>query len=321
MWHIWIVVANYSMRSYISIFLLLFSGSAALSQEVSIEFYESGVLFKEGKDSVLFYQTANKALNGKYKRSNYIHPLYSLDGKILTEDFPADHPHHRGIFWAWHQFFVGDLRIGDGWEIKDFKWEVLHVEELKNKREARSIIANVIWKSPLWLDEDGNEKPLVSENTTITVYPTKKDYRQVDIEISLIAKEPNTRIGGSEDQKGYGGFSPRIRLVDGITFTSPNGPVEPQLFPVESEGWLDISGPLGNEGSIAGMAILSNPKNPGYPNPWILRSKGSMQNAVYPYPGANGVSLSNIEPTILRYRLVIHNGLSASEIASMHKRY
>ena len=34
------------------------------------------------------------------------------DGQVLTEDFPADHLHHRGIFWAWHQVYVGEKAMG-----------------------------------------------------------------------------------------------------------------------------------------------------------------------------------------------------------------
>ena len=35
-------------------------------------------------------------------RSNYIHPLYGVEGEMLTRDWPdGAHPHHRGIFWAW----------------------------------------------------------------------------------------------------------------------------------------------------------------------------------------------------------------------------
>ena len=39
---------------------------------------------------------------------------------------------------------------------------------------------------------------------------------------------------------------------------------------------------------------------------WILRRRGSMQNAVY--PGATPVPLPMEKPLVLRYRLVIHRG-------------
>ncbi len=309
------------MRYFISIFLILFLKHTAISQCVNVQIKDSGVLFKEGSDSILFYQTAQKELNGKYERSNYIHPLYTLDGAYFTEDFPSDHPHHRGVFWAWHQLYVGDKRIGDGWEIKNFKWQVLSVKELKKAGQQKCVKSHVVWKSPLWLDENGNEKPLVSEHTTITVFPKAKNYRQIDIEIALIAQELDLRIGGSEDEKGYGGFSTRIRLVEDMIFTSSTGQIKPQQLPMEAEGWIDISGSVGHDNLIAGITIFSHHKNPGYPNPWILRQKRSMQNAVYPHPGNKAVILSDIEPTLLRYRILVHDGLKPSEISSLFAKY
>jgi hypothetical protein len=62
----------------------------------------------------MFYQQQYKAQQGKYFRCHYIHSLYGLDGEVLTEDFTADHPHHRGIFWGRHQLWFGDKKVGDG---------------------------------------------------------------------------------------------------------------------------------------------------------------------------------------------------------------
>ena len=130
------------------------------------------------------------------------------------------------------------------------------------------------------------------------------------------------RLGGSEDAKGYGGFSARIRLADDMEFTSSTGKVIPDNLPVKAGGWMDISGSVGKGGALAGLSILSHPDNPGYPNPWILRSSKSMQNAVYPYPGATAVPLSQTQPTVLRYRLLIHSGNSkALDISKIYSDY
>ena len=44
----------------------------------------------------------------KFWRMSYIHPLYGLDGDILTQDFPDDHYHHRGVFWTWPNCTAGE---------------------------------------------------------------------------------------------------------------------------------------------------------------------------------------------------------------------
>jgi hypothetical protein len=309
-------------RLFISICLFMSLSNIISAQKINVKIQANAAYFVEGKDSILNYQIADKSLNGTYSRSNYIHPLYTLDGQILTEDFPSDHLHHRGVFWAWHQLYVGDKQIGDAWEIKDFRWEVKSVRELKGQGDAKAIQAEVFWKTTQWIDDEGNEKAVVKEITTIKVYPAENRYRQIDITISILALEENMRIGGSEDEKGYGGFSPRIRLTEDVHFTSTAGEVKPDNLPVEANGWMDISGSYGKRGELAGLSILCHPNNPGYPNPWILRSKRSMQNAVYPFPGASAVPFSENQPTILRYRLLVHEGDSkALDIPAIHADY
>ena len=94
---------------------------------------DEGVLVQESGKKVLFYQQRPRSIAGEYERSNYIHPLYGLDGEILTEDFPRDHLHHRGVFWAWHHVSVGGKKIGDPWEARDFRWGL-----------ARPVVARVL---------------------------------------------------------------------------------------------------------------------------------------------------------------------------------
>ncbi|MDG2280567.1 MAG: PmoA family protein [Flavicella sp.] len=289
------------------------------AQKVEVRIHEDAVYFVENKDSILAYQIAEKSLNGAFKRTNYIHPIYGLDGQKLTEDFPADHPHHRGVFWAWRQLYIGDKRLGNSWEIKDFYWEISSVKELKVLGNAKIIQSKVLWKTNKWLDSDGKKKPVVKEITTIKVYPRENDYRQIDIQISLLALEKNMRIGGSENDKGYGGFSCRVLFPEDIHFTGSKGTIEPNKFPVKSIGWMDFSWGYGKIGPQAGLSILCHPDNPGAQDYWILRAKGSMQNAVYPFPGATSVPLSNKQPTILRYRLLVHQG--NSETIDINKVY
>lgn len=298
--------------------LYIFFGKHLNSEEIQVNITPDQAYFTQGTDSVLAYQISEKSQNGAYKRSNYIHPLYSLNGTVLTEDFPEDHLHHRGIFWAWHQLYIDKKRIGDGWEIKNFSWEVTSVKAIPTTSSAKAIQAEIFWKSNLWLDSSGKPKPFVKENTSITVHPKNHNYRVIDIAISLTALEENITIGGSENDKGYGGFSARIKLPDDIIFTSSSGTQTPTNLPIEASNWMDISGSFEKENQRSGLTILCHKNNPGISNRWILRKKRSMQNAVYPFPGAQPVQLLKNTPTVLRYRLIVHDGdittLNRSEI-------
>ena len=278
----------------------------ATQNPINISQTDEGFSIAEGEEQVMFYQRQHKSIDGKYTRANYIHPLYGLDGEILTEDFPADHLHHRGVFWGWHQVWLGDKKLGDSWAAIDFFWDVYDAEILTLDSQSRALRLGMYWKSPLLTDANGKQQAFVKETTTIRVYRAEGDIRKIDFQIELLALKDNMRLGGSEDAKGYGGFTTRIPLPDGLAFTGTNGPVEPTNLSVEAGPWLDFSGNLGGRGKTSGLAILCHNSLPGYPQRWILRRKGSAQNPVF--PGSQPVPLSRERPLVLRYRLIIHRG-------------
>ncbi|HEC03592.1 MAG TPA: hypothetical protein ENI81_08650 [Phycisphaerales bacterium] len=299
--------SEFLIVSAILIILSVSAGQVAAAQHaIEISPTDEGLVITEGRDKVMVYQRKHKSLDGKYTRANYIHPLYGLDGQILTEDFPRDHLHHRGVFWAWHQLWLGDVKVGDPWATVDSRWNVYHAKVSTPDSESRALRLGVYWKSPLRTDSAGKQVPLVKETTTITVHRTKDDMRKIDFQIELLAMLDDMRLGGSEDAKGYGGFSTRIKLPQGLAFTGTDGPVEPTTLSLEAGPWIDISGKLGESDKISGLAILVHSSNPGYPHPWILRRKGSCQNAAW--PGRDPVPLSREKPLVLRYRLIIHRG-------------
>ncbi|SHF32357.1 Methane oxygenase PmoA [Mariniphaga anaerophila] len=285
------------------LFLILFS--FGLNAQVTMKKEEGGFLFLEKGEKILFYQTAMKDYQGDYQRCNYIHPLWGVDGAVLTEDFPVDHLHHRGIFWAWHQVWIDGQRIGDPWEIKDFEQKVSDVEFRMQKDGIGVFKAEVDWLSDKWV-KDERKVPYVTESTTVTIHPKKDNYRRIDFQISLLAREKKLSIGGSEDAKGYSGFSVRMVLPEDVQFTGEKGKVEPKTNAVESPGYVNVSGSMGKNGKRSGIVMVDNPSNPGYPQPWILRPKNSMQNAAF--PGNGTVPVLTSVPLVLNYSLLVYSG-------------
>ena len=260
---------------------------------------------RQDTNLVFIYQKKPKTLDGTYVCNNYIHPLYNLNGDVMTEEFPPDHPYHRGVFWAWHQLYVDGKRLGDGWTNDSIVQNVVSVKYEEGNDRVR-LKTDVSWRSLVY----GNGKPFMNEKTIITVYKADSSLRKIDFEIKLTAAVPNLEIGGSADQKGYGGFCIRMRLPEGLIFTSDNGPVTPQELQVKAGPWMDFSGRFDLTPQLSGITILCHPSLPDYPEPWILRQKGSMQNAVF--PGRERIEIPVNKPVVLRYRLVIHAGDAGS---------
>src|SRR6185312_12500644 len=102
----------YKVISIVFCQVILLSGTG-FGQQFAVTKSEEGVRVIENGKNVLFYQTHPKSLDGKYERAGYVHPLYGLNGEVLTEDFPDDHPYHHGIFWTWHQILLKDKKVAD----------------------------------------------------------------------------------------------------------------------------------------------------------------------------------------------------------------
>ena len=113
-------------------------------------------------------------------RSDYIHPLYGLEGEMLIRDWPeGGHPHHRAIFWAWPDVEYGNER-GDIYALQRiFARPTGHLELINGPVYAQIDAEN------LWMWEDS--LPIVRENALIKVYRATETTRIIDLTIQLVA--------------------------------------------------------------------------------------------------------------------------------------
>ena len=275
--------------------------SVFVSAQINMKRVDEGILFTEGGKKVAFY-VKDEPKNLDKGRTNYFHPVYLPDGTEITENAPADHLHHRGIFWAWHQILIDGRKIGDEWMMDRFIQDVKSVEFARLPDGIGSFKTLVNWKSPDY--EDGS-KAFMEERASILFFPQKKNYRVIQFEISLKALVDHLELGGSDDVKGYGGFSVRMKLPGDVSFSSSTGAVEPQNEAVKAGDNMDISGSLAKDGGHGGVLIYSSNDFPTA-DQWILRKEKSMQNAVW--PGRKPVAISTTEPIVLRYAVVLYSG-------------
>lgn len=293
------------MRILLAVILFQWMAVSPLLAQITMEKKDGGILILDRGKKVFFYQMEPLSAEGRYERRHYIHPLWGINGTVLTEDFPHDHLHHRGIFWAWHQVWIGDKQIGDPWELVDFDQKIAEVEFRSRQDRTGLLNLKVNWFSDKWV-KNGIKAPYLEENTTITIHPQIRNYRRIDFEVSLLGLEKNLFIGGSNDEKGYSGFSVRMVLPEDIRFSGPSGEVEPEVTAVDSPGYINIGGSMDEEGTRAGIVIIDHPDNPGYPQSWILRKKDSMQNAAF--PGNSLLPVSSSHPLVLKYSLLVYAG-------------
>ncbi|GGF29217.1 DUF6807 family protein [Echinicola rosea] len=289
---------------------LLFSCTHA--QKFSFEKSAEGIMLTENGQPRYFYQTAPKSLDGNYPRANYVHPLYGLDGEVLTEDFPADHLHHRGIFWTWHQLYVNGKRIADPWFCEGISWKVINSEETIQGPQA------TLQSTVQWLADSLQNTPVLEEKVKITFERLEADAFSLTFDVTLTSLVEGVQLGGSEDAKGYGGFSPRIKLPDDVTFHSEGKSISPQNLPVQAGPWMNLTGTFDGTTS-SNITIMGEPdKLPSYQG-WILRSANSMQNIAF--PGKEPIALPKGAPLHFRNMILVHRQCSTEEIDEYYRQF
>jgi hypothetical protein len=228
-------------------------------------------------------------------RSDYIHPLYGLNGEMLTRDWPdGGHPHHRGIFWAWPEVELGSQR-GDLYALQRVFARPTGKVEATDGPVFAQLVAENLW---MWDDEE----PIVRETAAIRVFRKAAGSRIIDISIKLEALKDSITIA-TRGTNSYGAFNLRMQSPDSQNISHHTD--EQGSVPLRS--WADFSGVFHGEHSPSGVMVLQYGKNPEYPGPWQEYPDLSWIQPVFPSHGTR-YPIRKDNPLILRYRLIVHTG-------------
>ena len=253
-----------------------------------------------------------------YARGDYIHPVYGPNGEALTDDYSMNHPHHRGICWAWPVVcWKGESR--DIWAVRVLPEEPggiwarpVSLDRVEGGPALALIEAENVWK---W----GDEEPVVQEFVTIRAFRAKGRCRFIDVEVRLIALVDDLSIGGRPGA-GYGGFTFR-------TYPEFDGrKIDMHIDPANAEprqAWFHLTGNFPDGKGAAGMVLMEHTSNPDYPSYPDPQNSDKIPGA-YPrwrtvqpaWPGDRKVPLAKDKPLVFKHRLWIHPGLSNDKTLS-----
>jgi hypothetical protein len=248
---------------------------------------------------VLVYNRAMMLKEGvaeKYRRACYVHPLHDLDGVVLTDDFPKDHFHHRGLFWAWPRVKpAGESKDCDIWACAGGGQRFQSVLG----KETGPVCARLGLSSAWFV---GGRK-VVDEAVWLTVFRAGDTGRAMDVDLRLKAVDQPVVIGGRE-KKGYGGFTLRFAPRQEQVLWTKDGKL-PKDADHDRYPWADYSAKFGGTDRVSGAAIFDHAQNAGFPNTWCLRNYGILSPT---YPGEGTHELTPGQALRLRYRVWIHRG-------------
>ncbi len=278
---------------------LVLPGAESRGAFVFREVSSTGLELSEGGSPVFVYNFGmilGKGFPESMRRSSYLHPVYAPNGVTLTDDFNPDHPHHRGIFWAWTDVTV-DGKKGDMWTVKGpfqnrfVAWKA---------RETTDTTARLAVENG-WFDGD---RKFVKEDVEIVTHRAEGGRRVLEFTLRWEAiRQPVEIAGTSEGKKGFSGFCFKFARPDGgkPVIVTEEG-VARKDGVMARHAWAELSGTY--QGRPAGARIEDQPSNPGYPrNGWLMRHQLCCLNVSY--PGLQPVTLTPGKPLELRYRVTL----------------
>lgn len=254
---------------------------------------QTSLKLSEGSKHVLTYNYGMMLAPGvppDRRRSAYIHPVVGLDGEIISDDFPRDHYHHRGIFWAWpHVYFEGktyDLWTIQGIHARFEKWLT---------RETGPAYALIGVQNGWYI----GDRKVLTETVWLQVFPAGQTGRAIDIHLTFQPEDKPVLIEGTHARsKGYGGYNFRFAPRTETVMTTDKGrlPEDDNRTPF---AWADYSARFDGATARSGAAVFPHPKNPDLPGGWCLRHYGFVGTA---WPGLEKLTITRDKPLVLQYR-------------------
>jgi hypothetical protein len=277
---------------------------------MNVERSRRSFVLNSGDKPVLQYNSGTvyppEGIDTVYRRSGFIHPLYSPNGFILSEIQPPDHMHHYGLWNPWTKTSFRGEEV-DFWNLGKNQGTVRFCGlGLVNEGAVFGSI-QVIHEHVAWPDSP-RETIVMNELQEI------KTFNRGD---GLFLVEISSRLSPSEkivlEEYRYGGFVLRATAEwtnKNTAFFTSRGLDRDQADGRRAE-WCVLTGETGT--GSTGLLMMGHPSNYNHPEPlrvWPTDANGQRGDHFINFSPTRNTSWT-LEPGInymLRYRLLAFEG-------------
>jgi len=247
-------------------------------------------------------------LTPAFRRGGYIHPVMTPSGAVVTDDYPINHRHHHGIWFAWSQA-VFEGRKTDTWNMGDQKGTVEF--EALDTTWSGAVHGGFRGRHRQVDLTSGAPRMMMSETWEVRVFsggfPGGRAAHVFDVDVT-----DRCVVGGSVSLPKY--------RYGGIGFRGSwawNG--AGQMDFLNSEGttrrdrgdnaatvgrWAWMGGALGD--ARAGLLVMGHPQNIHAPQPQRIHPDEPFLSMAPQQAGP--VEITAERPLNLRYRIAVFDG-------------
>lgn len=253
-----------------------------------------------------------------FRRAGYIHPVVTPSGLTVTDDYPPDHFHHHGIWFAWTKTeFEG--RAPDFWNMGDGTGAV---EFVALDGHWSGAVHGGFRSRHRHVDLSGNApKAVLDEAWEVTAYNVgggPKPYFVFDL-VSTQNPAAASTLALAEYRYGGMGFRGHREWKDkgNVFFLTSEGKDRGNGNATRAR-WCHVGGKVG--GRLAGLAVLDHPENFRAPQPMRINPDDPFFNFAPSQLGKFEIAPGR--PYVSRYRFVVADGSpDAAEIDRLWNDY
>jgi Methane oxygenase PmoA len=294
-------------------------GTDSSGENLSVVTNEQATVISKNGAQVLSYNHAEvyppEGVDAKYKRSGFIHPLYSPGGEVLTRIQAPDHYHHYGIWNPWTKTTI------DGREV-DF-WNLVKGGYL-DAVQGPVFAGFKVHQEHVFFVEKGREKLAMNEVWDVRVWdiPLRK-VSVVDLTTTLNTPLPSGimldayRYGG-----GIGYRATEKWNKDNCTVLTSEGKNRAEADGTNAR-WCIVEGESGVPEGRSGILFLSHPSNRMHPEPmrvWPLDANNGRGDMYFEFCPIRHESwkLETLKNYTLKYRMIVFDGKMSAEEADKY---
>ena len=274
----------------------------------------STTVYRGTQPLVSYVHTETPAPEGQnplYKRSGYIHPLYSPGGHLLTRIQPPDHYHHYGIWNPWTRTRFGEHQV-DFWNLADGQGTVRFSEYLL-RFEEKDTVGFRAGHEHIYFGKDGTEGLAMNEVWDVRVQGVKENVYVIDLFTTLTTPLEEGIILEAYRYGGGLGFRATEKWhTHNSTVLTSEGRTRNDAD-ASSGRWVIVEGESSVPEGRSGILFLSHPSNRAHPEPmrvWPPDQNEGKENVFFEFCPIRHKEwiLEKGKEYSLRYRMVVFDG-------------
>lgn len=323
---LWFILNGISAKNSERKFVLKREEKAATVQSnVSLKKDHKDLSLLMNEKPILSYRFATMfppdSINPLFKRSGFVHPLWSPGGEVLTRIQAPDHYHHYGIWGPWTKTTI-DGRAVDFWNLMAGEGTVKFAGFLS---EAEGAIFSGFKALQQHIDfgAKGEDQVAMNEILDVRAWNVGEGFWMVDYTTSINSPLQNGILLDAYRYGGGIGFraTEKWKKDNCTVLTSDN------KTRIDADGsfakWCIVEGESATKEGRSGILFMSHPSNRMHPEPmrvWPLDANAGRGDMYFEFVPIRHEEW-RLEPKqnyTLKYRMIIFDGKIDAKTAEMY---